>query len=409
MKQSISLIEGKDKCCGCRACENICSKSAISIHEDEYGFIYPRIDSNKCIGCGLCKKVCAFQNTTERRGHLDTYVATSKTTDLLESASGGIFASIATRCLKNGGAVVGAALVPSGTDIIPQMIIVDEMDDLRLLFGSKYVQCDMGTIYPEIKRRLKAGQELLFSGTPCQVAAIKQYLGSEYSNLLTIDIICHGVPSSKLFRDYIKFKEEVLKIHISNYKFRDKRYGWKMIGVFDYTKSNSNGRSSFFGTEESYYDLFLKARTYRDSCYQCKYAGPNRPGDMTIGDYWGVTEEHPEVLLENGGSVDQKLGVSCLIVNSDKGRKYIETFHDDFVLYRSAFEKAQKHNGQLMRPSKESSEREHILNVYKNEGYKGVDKWFRRNRGIEDHVQWIKNRIPDASKAKVKRLLFLKK
>lgn len=404
MINAIKLYEKKEECCGCRACLNICPQKAILMKNDEYGYSYPAIDADKCIHCGLCKIVCAFQSGEEKQGYLDTYVAVSKTTDLKKSASGGLFASIAKRFLQTGGLVAGAALLQDEQYLTPKVLIVDDEKNMHMLLGSKYVQCDMGDVYPEVKNYLIEGRQVLFSGTPCQVAALKRYLKKDYENLFTIDIICHGVPSAQFFQDYIKFKESKYKFKTTGFEFRDKTCGWKMTGKLSYQKKNKAGDIILYGNEESYYSLFLDAKTYRDSCYQCKYACSKRPGDITIGDYWGVAKEHPDVLKVNHGILDSRLGISCMIVNSDKGRTYLDNYSGDFVLYESSFEKAQRHNGQLSHPSVYSKERNDIMELYQEQGYCAVEKWYKSHRSKKYYLNWINNRMPESIKNIIKKI-----
>ena len=214
--KEIKLFKEKNDCCACGACLNICPKQAISMQKDEYGFLYPQIDKGKCIKCGLCLKTCAFQNSELKNIPIKTYAAQSDNTDLKESASGGIFASIATNVLREGGVVYGAAMEMENDKLIVRHIAVENDADLIKLQGSKYVQSSTEKIYQDVKKKLNDNRLVLFSGTPCQVDGLNSYLGKTYDNLITIDIICHGVPNNQMFQDYIalleeKYKDKIIK------------------------------------------------------------------------------------------------------------------------------------------------------------------------------------------------------
>ncbi|EOU1108058.1 Coenzyme F420 hydrogenase/dehydrogenase, beta subunit C-terminal domain [Clostridium perfringens] len=403
MKEHIKLFIDKNDCCSCGACQNICPKNAITMKADKYGFVYPQINDDLCIGCKMCKRVCAYQNKREENEVLGTYVGKTKNTNILNSASGGIFASIAKTTIMTDGVVFGAALLNENNTLIPKHIMVDCEDNLKILLGSKYVQSDIGLSFREVKKQLIVGKKVLFSGTPCQVAGLKAYLGKDYENLFLIDIICHGVPNATFFQDYIK--EVVGKNKILDFKFRDKQYGWTLIGKA--TFKNNKGKvlqKPIRYNESSYCSLFLNSHIYRENCYTCKYACANRPGDISIGDYWGIENEHPELLKENGGNIDEKRGVSCVIANTKKGLNYVETC-DDLELYISDYDKAKKVNHQLVKPSHKSDLREEIMDIYINGGYKAVDKWFKKKEGVNIFVDKIKRNIPSSVKVKIKKII----
>lgn len=404
--EQITLFSEKKTCCGCGACMNICPRDAISMNEDEYGFLYPQIDSEKCIQCGACQRVCAYQNSIEEGEPIETYVSVTKNTDILKSASGGIFASFATECLKQNGVVFGSSFEMCDGKLKPIHIGIDKLSDLVKLQGSKYVQSEINMVYQEVKKALSNDKMVLFSGTPCQVAALNSFLGNKkYDNLLTIDIICHGVPSIQMFQDYLGILERNCG-EIYNFKFRDKTNGWGLTGSAFYINKKGKKKKMIipFGVS-SYYSMFLNSDIYRENCYSCRYANSHRVADITIGDYWGIEDEHPELLLNNGGCIDETKGVSCLIVNTSKGKKYLEENKDNLCLYPSDFSKARNRNGQLQAPSKMGKNREYILNLYKDEGYDAVEKWFRKTTGIKWYISWIKCRIPMTLKKRIKKIL----
>lgn len=401
------LFENKEDCCGCGACFNACPKQAISMAEDEYSFLYPEINHEICIGCGLCKEVCGYQTVKEMNSPLSTYVAATRNTDILKSASGGAFACIASGILDQGGIVYGASMETVDGLLTPVHIGIESKDHLTKLQGSKYVQSSIGNIYKKVKQQLITGRMVLFSGTPCQVAGLKSFLRQkDYKNLLLIDIICHGVPTVGFFNAYVSELEKKVKGKIFGFKFRDKSHGWSLVGRADYYTSKRNPNSKLiFARESSYYQLFLKGDIYRENCYQCKYASPNRPGDITLGDFWGIEKEHPDYLAANGGIFDEAKGISCLIVNSDKGREILSQFASGMFLGKSTFEKAAKQNGQLLHPTAESSRRTFLLDLYKNEGYSAVEKWFRKSIGVKLYVVYIIDRLPVSLKKYLRRMM----
>ena len=390
------LLQDKN-CSACTACAAICPKGAITMMPDEDGFVYPVVEEDKCVHCGLCEQVCAYRNTLPPVSRKDVFVAVSGISDVGESASGGLFAAFAQVVLEQGGAVYGCAMEYDNGQLWPRHICVTEQKDLIRLKGSKYVHSDMGNTYPDVKRRLEEGQTVLFSGTPCQVAGLKGFLGRDYENLFAIDIICHGVPSGELFRKYIAFEEKRRGAKITSFRFRDKSQGWKLHGAM----TLDNGETVFFEPEESsYYQMFLNSYTYRENCYGCPYAGEHRAGDVTIGDYWCVELVHPELLQENGGPLDHEKGTSCLIVNNEKGQNLLDRFGGGIARWASDYEKAAKYNRQLTAPSARKPEREDVLSMARQE-YAVVEDWYqRRLRKIR-----IKRAARAAVPKPVKRLL----
>jgi len=397
MKDQIILFQDKRDCCGCGACFNICSKHAISMCEDEYGFIYPKIDEGLCIKCGMCQRVCAYQTMGESAVPIETFVAAANDKNIItSSASGGIFASIAKEVLNNNGIVFGCSMEIEDQMITPKHIRIVNEEELIRLQGSKYVQSCIGDIYQQVKSDLILEKTVLFSGTPCQVAALRTYLGNEkYENLYTVDIICHGVPSAALFQSYIKEFEKKLKGNIIGFKFRDKTGGWGLKGKVTYIDKSKRKRTKLLPVQlSSYYKLFLDSDTYRETCYECKYATPHRVGDLTIGDYWGIEREHPEYLIGHGGDMDTQKGISCLIVNTQHGKRLLEQFGTSLDLRPSSFEKAKAENRQLSYPSTVSKNREQILELYRLNGYKAVDSWYNKKLGIRKYVYHVWNIIP---------------
>lgn len=389
MEPVVLYLDKKD-CCGCGVCMNICPKKAITMKEDEYGFLYPVINQDVCIRCGLCKKVCGYQSREFIGEPETTYVAQSKNSDINKSASGGVFVSIARSVLLMGGVVYGVSMEYIDGRLEPMHIAVEKIDELIKLQGSKYVQSRIGTIYSDVKEQLTSDRVVLFSGTPCQVDGLRNFLRKSYDNLYCIDIICHGVPSSKMFQDYILTLENKYKDKIIDFKFRDKTLGWGLTANA-YTANAGNKIIPCYSS--SYYDMFLKSYTYRINCYSCKYANKHRVGDVTIGDYWEVEKEHPEILIKNGGEINEKLGVSCIIVNNNQGSKLVEKYGKELFIKKSRYEKVARYNKQLNLPSSlDEARREQVLNAYKIGGYQAVETQYRKLLGWK---QVLKNKIKE--------------
>ncbi|NLA83437.1 MAG: 4Fe-4S dicluster domain-containing protein [Clostridiales bacterium] len=413
----INLYTSKSQCCGCTACMSVCPERAITMKPDENGFLYPVIDSSLCIECKLCKKVCSFQYDVENpctlSKPLKTYAAILKDTDFLKnSASGGAFVALAMYTLHNNGVVFGCTM---NDGLKPEHICIDSFNDIHKLQGSKYVQSDLKDTYYEIKKYLKSNRLVLFTGTPCQVAGLKSYLGKEYDNLITADLICHGVPSYSFFKSYIQWIEWKLEGKIIDFRFRIKEKCWGHGAKVVYKKNGIVKEKSIVPIESCYYYYFLKGYIYRESCYECPYAGPYRIGDFTFGDYWGIDKVHPEVNRSNG--------VSLVLVNTQKGlqiingvdpfnifdgsRKYKNSFkiNDCLYLIESDFEKARQYNGQLNYPVIRHKEREIILNIFREEGFKAVADKYYNDMKKQIIMYKIKAIIPTPIKSKIKKIL----
>lgn len=391
------LYADKTKCSGCGACKSICPKKAISMECDENGFMYPLINLELCINCGLCEKVCAFRHIEEQSKPLKVFAAVSYDEKCrMTSASGGVFAVLAQQMLTCGGTVYGAAF---DKDMRVSHIGIHDIEDLVRLQGSKYVQSDTGKTFMEVQEILNNGGKVLYAGTPCQIAGLQSFLGNVYENLTTVDIICHGVPSYLMFSGFLKSLENKFG-SFSEFRFRDKRIGWGLNGSI----LLSNGRlKKIYGSEYAYYYYFLNADIYRDSCYQCKYAGENRPGDITLGDFWGIEKAHPEIL---GKSIwKEENGISTIICNTEKGEKYIESCKEGMKMYPSVFSKAAAKNPQLQHPSILTERRKIILSYFAEYGYEGIEERYHKRMKGRVYKDRIKSMIPIGLKRRLKKLM----
>lgn len=392
--KSNNLVKNKKYCCGCGLCMSKCPKKAISMVEDETGFLFPKIDESKCVDCHVCVINCPYQNNnnnvSEEPYNQQCFLAYNKNfSSLMNSSSGGVFGALAENFINSGGIVYGCSMEYK-EKLIPKHIRVNNLNDLEKLKGSKYVQSSIFETFSLIKDDLINNKNVLFSGTPCQVAAVKKATQNIKSgNLYTIDIICHGTPSVKLFQDYISVLEKKLNGKIYNFVFRDKSIRGTGFNVKIFYKDKNGKKHIKFlpSILSSYYDYFLKYNIYRENCYSCKYASKNRVGDITIGDYWGAELEHPEFMKNNGGKIDIRNGVSCLLVNSNKGEELFKKYKNDLIFFESSFDKIAAHNGQLNAPSVPKGNRLEILNDYEKYGYEYINDKFEKNLSLKNKLK----------------------
>lgn len=392
----IELFKTKKDCCGCAACMNVCPKQAIAMKADQDGFIYPEVNNDLCIECGLCKKVCAFQNIPVKADEpIATYAAINKNKEVLSSsASGGIFGALAAMVLEKKGVIFGCAY---NEDMEPEHICVNNLFDLHKIQGSKYVQSNINDTYTKAKKYLKGNRWVLFTGTPCQIAGLKSYLGKDYENLITADLICHGVPPSQFFKGYIRYLEDKLNGKIMDFKFRDKSKGWGHQAKITYEKRGTVREKFFLPIQSYYYYYFLKGDVSRESCYECKYACCSRVGDFTMGDYWGVEKAHPEI--------EKKNGVSVLLVNSKKGMILVGELDKYLNLTKSTFGQARVQNSQLNRPTPRSDKREAILKAWREGGYNAVANEYYKTYKRQILLHKVKLFVPPTVKRLIKGVL----
>jgi len=319
-------------CSGCRACENICPRNAIKIICDEKGFKYPNINEKDCINCNSCKKVCPMLSEIEKMEQIKIYASKNKNEEIRNtSSSGGVFSSLAEYIINQNGVVFGAIFDNEFKVVHAKASNLEELQKIRT---SKYVQSDLKNIYKQVKEELKNGKKVLFSGTPCQVAGIKNYIG-ENGNLYLIDIVCHGVPSPKIFEDYKAYLEEKYNSKIVDINFR-----YKIDNKIQKIKvefENGNRYISSFNENDYMYKLFLNDLILRDSCYECKFKNINRATDISLADFWGIEKT-------NKKDFDDQKGVSLILVNTKKGYELLKNIENKLDLKEANREECMPYN-----------------------------------------------------------------
>lgn len=304
-------VTDKRECCGCGACVQRCPKHCLTMREDEEGFLYPVADASLCIECGLCERVCPVINQGEARDPMQAFAAKNPDESVRQqSSSGGIFTLLAERVIGEGGVVFGAKWTEDFSVVHGYAETVEALSSFR---SSKYLQSRIGESYIQAERFLKAGRTVLYSGTPCQIAGLRKFLRKEYENLLAVECICHSVPSPRVWQAYLDEKCAQLRWKrdsICRVNFRNKRNGWK---GYQFELGNNEGKVHFEAHGcNAYMRGFLSGLYTRPSCHACPAKSLRSGADITLGDFWGIGTLLPEM--------DDDRGVSCVLVNTAKGR-----------------------------------------------------------------------------------------
>lgn len=330
----------KKDCMGCGLCKNICPKKAISFEPLDNDFLYPVINQSLCVDCGKCVDLCPNnQKLKKNKFEKVVYGAWSKDKENRKTAtSGGIFKELSNSVIKNGGVVAGVVWDNTHKAIHR---IVDDEEDLYLFSGSKYVQSDTNDIFIQVKKHLDEGRTVLFSGTPCQVHAMSVFLNNRYKNIILVDLVCHGVPSQKMFEKYLLEQKSKYNSNIIKIEFRKKSPYW------DFSKVNiqfENGSVySNYTVDDTYFNLFNVGYSLRDSCHNCRYTNLDRQSDITLSDFWDFRPKKFKMRNYN-------YGVSCVIVNTQKGKDTVESILDNCVYDVSTLEEAKVSNKSLSEP-----------------------------------------------------------
>lgn len=367
----------RHSCVGCGACMQVCPNKCIQMSEDAEGFLYPSVDETDCTQCNACDRICPVGRDLDHP-HYDEPEAVAgyhKDDRVLEtSSSGGAFTLFARKVIADGGVVCGCVL---DDDMKAVHAFTDKADGLLPFCGSKYVQSDTGTSYSKIKEYLAAGRTVLFVGTPCQCAGLTSYLGTSYEGLYVCDFICHGVPSPKVFREYIGSLEKKAGEKITGFRFRTKDRPWVPTGMQQGTDAvTSSGRhiSKHPAYKDEFMNGFLSDIMLRPSCYECNFKSlPKSYSDVTIADFWGAGKVAPSIVSTKG--------TSLILLNTEKGKGLFESAANDFTYISIDHKAAIKHNRSIIRSSPLNSMRYYFFRELEKDGYEKVArKYFTASR-----------------------------
>lgn len=366
MNEQLKPICPVERCTGCMACVNSCAHSAIVVEEDSLGFKYPKIDVTKCTGCGLCESVCPEFHPRKLVFPERCYAAAVKSShELMTCASGGAATALAQALISRGGVACGC----TGVDFpYARHIIVESVEDLEKLKGSKYVQSDIDPgLMRNIRQLLIGGREVLFIGTGCQVAGLLNFLRKPYDNLTTVDLVCHGVPSQKMLADNMSLYKN---LEPSSIRFREKRaesdgfairFGWSATSRID-----ESVRPIFVKwNKDPYLAAFMTCLSFRPCCYDCRYAYAARQSDLTICDFWGLGRD---------SKLARSCGVSAILINTERGFKTFDSARSLMEVEERTVREAVAGNGQLLLPSRRNPERAKFELLYRTHGFKHACK-----------------------------------
>ncbi len=381
-------LNRRAECTSCGACVNVCPKKAISLLPDESGFLYPYIDGDKCVDCSLCNTVCQMDLKSAREKNEQTFYAliNKNKNHLKVSSSGGAFLAVAEYVFNKGGVVVGCAFNEEQKAI--HVITYNLEECIDRLCGSKYVQSETQNTYSDVKNFLGYGKLVLYVGTPCQIEGLLLFLKNKPKNLITMDLICHGVSSPLLWKKHKDYLENKVHAKINKYRFRGKeKNGWALYYYY-YYYGGKNRCKHGPSLLDRYYTDFLKGVNYRESCYQCRYANLDRVGDITIGDFWGV-QKHID-------GVDPHDGISLIVINSQRGNEIIKEISDKVTLIQVTKENSIEDNHNLVTPTSRPEER----NDYYKRCFADFENWEK---------EYVKTRSWKLAKLKSKIPSFIKK
>lgn len=368
----------EDQCTGCAACFNVCPNECILMAPGTEGFLRPEVDVECCDDCGACKRVCPSLHLTEPNLSATPRVFACWNKDdsvRFESASGGTFSALALHVLGGGGVVFGAAF---DEDMIVKHIAVHHEEKLGKLRSSKYVQSDIGQSYIAIRHLLRQGKKVLFSGTPCQVAGLNAYLGKNNKGLITCDMLCHGVPSPELFSKYVKYLEKRFGSRLVNINFRHKRKGWQLASTVAFFK---DGRQRVMeGAANSFMYGFINSVSLRTACHQCPYANVDRPGDITLADFWGIGEFKPFQHVTRNG-------ISLILLNSANGLDLFEKSSTELCVEERTLEEAKHKREKLSRPLPIPEKREPFFVDYQRLEYEELAKLHLVDKGVKGLIK----------------------
>lgn len=374
------------QCSGCGACAVVCPRNCIAMTADEAGFLYPQVDESRCVTCGLCEKTCPIGKQSEcGQTPLAFAVINQEVAIRKESTSGGVFTLVARQVLQNGGSVFGAA-VTEGLKIVH--VGVTREKDLHRLRGAKYVQSDVGNTYTLARQRLEEGKQVLYTGTPCQIAGLKAYLGKEYENLICQDVICHGTPSPEAWRKYVDQRQRQAGAKVTAVSFRYKSPEW---ADYSLRMTFENGKVYQIPMDQDpYLRAFLHDLSLRAGCYNCAFKGVHREADLTLADFWGVWDVLPDM--------DDHRGTSLVLVHSEKGREVLENIRPLTQCREVDCKTALEYNPSMLRSPTMPESREKFFAGIRENDFDGVVNILVPPPGL-------KTRLVKKGKRMLKRLL----
>lgn len=381
------ILAEKGLCTGCSACSNICTHEAIAIQKNTEGFLCPTIDSATCVECGLCETVCPVLYPIKKEGPAPKTYALWSNPDREYSSSGGAFSAFARLVLKRGGLVFGAVY---DKELNLHHAAIETVEELETMRGSKYVQSEIGKVFQDVRKALNKERWVLFCGTPCQIAGLRAFLKKSYDTLLTIDLVCHGVPSGEIFHAYLKKLKNRLgfaetSLHITNYEFR-RRDGW---GIAPSISTGSNSCHLLYGTNALYMEAFNSSSIFRMCCYSCSYTHIPRIGDITIGDFWGIGRYGTPF------KQDTMKGVSLVLINTNHGAEILAALEDVYIEQRT-LEEAMIENPNLRAPSPLHPKRDEIIAAFLDSSrtLDSIDKEFKLvDHGLKETVKRLAAKI----------------
>ena len=343
-------------CTGCMACLAKCPHNAIEVAVNDKGFEYPHVNQALCVGCGVCKKICPqLHLKSEVKPNIKkVYAAFSNNKEIRKmSSSGGLFTELASSVIQAGGVIFASKLSDSCKTLkFEKCTSIDELGKFR---GSKYLQSSVGTIYSDVENELKKSRKVMFIGTACQVDGLKKFLGKEYESLLTVDIICHGVPSPKLWSEYLYMLEEENNSSVEYVNFRYKKPSWTQFSLFCRLKNGRTIIRSKF--DDPYLIAFLKEMSIRENCYSCPYTNTDRVGNITLADFWGY--KSTSFRMRN-----TEKGISLVLINSERGMEYFNQIKDHISFIEKGLKEAISGNRSLKEPWKKNPLADKFWNAY---------------------------------------------
>lgn len=348
----------KEDCCGCASCVSVCQYDAIKMEQDERGFYHPEVDEDKCVSCGLCVIRCPVNQRDKHESIVNNqrvYASFSKNKNIRKSSSsGGVFSIVAEEIIKQGGVVFG---VKWNENLVATHDYCEAVEGLKEFRTSKYVQSKTEGIYLKVKSFLDQGRLVLFSGAPCHIEALNLFLHKKYENLLTIDVVCHGVPSPGVFNNYIDYLNSKYNTQISYMRFRDKSPAWLSSSNVYFTKNKQKNINKRV-ISDPYYITFVNNVHLRSSCYNCRFSNTNRPSDITLCDYWGYNVTKIKYLDF------YKNGISAVIINTDKGNKIFDKIKNRLNIEAGDLASVVRGNRNLSAPQIKSNDTDRFWNDY---------------------------------------------